>query len=309
MSEYTTQPTETPDAFWSIECHVTDADTAEAYATLMEEYALSVSFFEMDDGTTWHLAFVWPAATNAPEEGNKYLDRVRTRLQDRGLFIPDLTATYLAPRNWLLENQRTFKPFSIGPFFIYPSHYEGTIPAGQYPLKIDAATAFGSGEHPTTQGCLLAMSRLYEMGGAPARILDLGCGSGILALAAARLWPKAAIWALDNDPEAVQKTEYNAIENNLMQHIRSAVSEGVNGPLRQGNFDLILANILAEPLKHLASDLSGALAPQGVLILSGLLTRQEEDVLSAYRPFGFYSLSLPQGEWDTLVLTRSEVGQ
>ena len=211
--------------------------------------------------------------------------------------------------NWLEKSYQEFKPFSIGPFFIYGSHFEGDVPHGQIGLQVDAATAFGSGEHETTKGCMLAMLDLKGKGACPWNILDMGTGSGILALAAWKLW-KSPILAVDNDPESVVVTERHA-EMNGVSLSKSALStdcgDGFKTPSvsKKKPYELILANILAGPVIEMAPELVRVLDDNGYCVLSGMLVEQADLVASAYEGEG---LTLRQrydiGEWTTLVMQK-----
>lgn len=170
-------------------------------------------------------------------------------------------------------------------------------------LLIEPGLAFGTGQHETTQGCLLALDALARRRRF-ARPLDLGCGSGVLALAMARLW-RAQVAASDVDPRAVRETLANARVNALRPWVRGVVAAGLAAPeLRgRGRFDLIVANILARPLVRLAPEVARALAPGGALVLSGLLRRQEAEVRAAYRAQGLrLRRRFVLGDWSTLLL-------
>jgi len=211
--------------------------------------------------------------------------------------------------NWLEVSYQEFKPFSIGPFFIYGSHYEGKIPDAQIGLKVDAATAFGSGEHETTNGCLQAMLDLKGKGACPWNILDMGTGSGILALAAWKLW-KSPILAVDNDPESIVVTNRHA-EMNGVSLSKSALStdcgDGFNTPSvnKQKPYELILANILAGPVIEMAPALVRVLDDNGYCVLSGMLNQQADLVASAYEGEGLtFKNRYDIGEWTTLVMQK-----
>lgn len=212
--------------------------------------------------------------------------------------------------NWLEKAYHDFAPFSIGPFFIYGSHYKEGIPQDQIGLLVDAATAFGSGEHETTKGCMQAMLDLKGKGICPWNILDMGTGSGILALAAWKLW-KAPILAVDNDPESVRVTDRHAQMNGVALNktcLLTACGDGFNTPEvdQQKPYELILANILAGPVIEMAPDLCKVLDENGYCILSGMLTQQADLVTAAYEGEG---LSLKKrydiGDWSTLVMHKS----
>lgn len=210
--------------------------------------------------------------------------------------------------DWLAESYRALPSFSVGPFFIFGDHHEGVIPPeGALPLKIEAATAFGSGDHGTTAACLLALNSLKNKGCEPERILDMGCGSGILAIAASRLWPQSDVSAADNDPESVRVSLRHCRENKA-DAISVFQSEGYakESPVwMKAPYQLIVANILAAPLIEMAAEQSACVAEAGYLILSGMLEEQKERVAAAYESFGFAILEqFPRGEWVTLLLQK-----
>ncbi len=208
--------------------------------------------------------------------------------------------------DWLTKSYQQFPPFSVGPFFIYGSHYDGKIPNGQYGLQIDAATAFGSGEHGTTKGCLMAMLDLKDAGACPWNVLDMGTGSGILGIAAWKLW-KTPVLAVDNDPECVRVTEHHRDINKIpCADFTSETGDGFKTELVQQKkpFDLIIANILAAPLKEMAPELMAVTDENGYVILSGLLIEQADDVLAAYKNFTLQN-RYDVGDWSTLTLQNA----
>ncbi len=238
---------------------------------------------------------------------------------DRARLVADLSALTLAldvalapaevtivePEDWLAVTRRAFPAQPVGRFFIRASSDETPVPAGRIGLCLDAATAFGSGEHPTTRSCLLALDDLAAALPAAPRILDLGCGSGILAIAAARLWPAARVLAIDIDPEAVRVTTENARQNGVGAQIEVLVADGFDGIGQAGPFDLILANILAIPLKRLSGAAAAALSPGGRIVLSGILDPQADDVAAAYRQAGLdESARIRRDGWSALRLER-----
>ena len=211
--------------------------------------------------------------------------------------------------NWLEHSYKQFPPFSVGPFFIYGSHYEDSVPDGLIGLQIDAATAFGSGEHGTTSGCLQAMLDLKGQGACPWNVLDMGTGSGILGIAAWKLW-KTPVLAVDNDPEAVRVAAKHRDINNVPDSptdMRCRCGNGFNEETVQLRkpFDLIIANILPGPLKEMAEALVDAADENGAIILSGILNEQAEDVLGVYQALGLeHRKTLEIGEWSTLMLRK-----
>jgi ribosomal protein L11 methyltransferase len=166
--------------------------------------------------------------------------------------------------------------------------------------------AFGSGEHATTRGCLLALDDLARRRRLR-RVLDLGCGSGVLAIAAAKTWP-ARVLAADNDPVAVAVAAENAALNGVADRVRVVESDGYRHPAigAGGPYDLILANILADPLRGFARDLARRLAPGGAAVLSGIVDHQVRPVVLAHRPYGLrLRRTIAIGPWATLVLGRT----
>jgi ribosomal protein L11 methyltransferase len=211
----------------------------------------------------------------------------------------------LEPKDWLEVSRRAWPPIRVGRFFLKGSHFEGRAPAGSVPLTIDAGTAFGTGRHESTMGCLLALDRLGKSL-AVARALDVGCGSGVLALAVAKTW-KARVLACDIDPEAVRVTWANAARNGLSGLVRVVLSDGVRAAAAKGGapYDLVTANILAKPLVDMACGIARLAAPGGAVVLSGILGVEGNEVLSAYRSAGLRLLfRLDIGGWCTLVLGR-----
>ena len=208
--------------------------------------------------------------------------------------------------NWLEKCYQTFAPFEVGGFFIYGSHYEGGVPEGLTGLQIDAATAFGSGEHGTTKGCLLALEDLVAEGFKPAQILDVGSGSGILAIAGYKRYNVPCL-ATDNDRECVRVAALHRDLNDVpADALRSVYGEGYDVAEIKSDqpFDLIFANILAAPLRELAPDLAANLSKDGYAILSGMLVDQADSVLEAHTPHGLELKEKYEIDgWATLILS------
>ncbi len=224
-----------------------------------------------------------------------------------GIVLPEVHVERVPETDWLALNRRQFPPIRAGRFFVHGAHFEGTPPSGALVLRLDAGPAFGSGTHETTRGCLLAIDEILSERKV-ARPLDLGCGSGILALAIARA-TGVAVRASDIDPVAADTARANAAANGLAGLVTAVAEEGVGDWVAAGApYDLIVANILAEPLIALAPDIGAVFAPGGRLILSGLLTRQAQDVTAAYRAEGFSRIrAIVLGDWSTLILARETI--
>ena len=205
---------------------------------------------------------------------------------------------------WLARTQSSFPAQEVGRrFLIKGSHLGAGGMAGRITLTLDAGVAFGSGEHGSTRGCLRALELIARR--RPCRILDLGCGSGILAMAACKLLHRPVL-ATDIDPWSVRVARENAAANGLRNRLRSARATGWQPPARRGApYDLVFANILARPLCAMASGLAAHLAPGGTAILAGLLASQAAMVAAAHRRVGLVLVRRRQeGAWTPLVLRK-----
>ncbi len=210
-------------------------------------------------------------------------------------------------RDWVAQVRAELTPVAAGRFVVFGSHDRDRLPANRIGLEIEAAQAFGTGHHATTQGCLTALDRLARRGLVARRVADIGGGTGVLAMAAAALWPAAAI-AGDIDPLATATARANVAANGLSRRVACVTAAGLRHPrLHAGApYDLVFANILAGPLRRLAPQLAAHQPRGGVAILSGILARQAAGVAAVYRAWGY----LPQdavriGDWTTLVLRHA----
>jgi ribosomal protein L11 methyltransferase len=269
----------------------------------------SVSFSCRKNGKGWDFLWTFPQGLSVSRDD--LAERLGYLLEAFGLdaaLAKSLTLEENEDRNWLAECYRALPPLTIEPFFIYGSHFDGSPPENTIPLLIEAATAFGSGEHGTTASCLQALAALKDRGFTPPRILDMGCGSGILAAAAARLWPDSAVIAADNDPECVAVSEKH-VRVNAIPNISVYLSDGyaANSPVwEHAPYPLIIANILAGPLIDMAEAQCRALSAGGYIILSGTLQEQGEHVAAAYKSHGCELAEIfPGGEWVTLLMRKT----
>ncbi|MBM3647239.1 MAG: 50S ribosomal protein L11 methyltransferase [Alphaproteobacteria bacterium] len=225
-----------------------------------------------------------------------------------GAVEPDWHWETLPEIDWVAENQRSFQPFAVGPFWVHPSHNAGDPPAGRLLLEIDAGLAFGTGTHATTRGCLEMLATLDV--GETQYAADVGCGSGILTIAMAKLWRRPVIGG-DNDVQAIEVASENARLNGVGDLCRfvHAVGLGAAELQMRAPYDLIVANILADPLTELSDSFVAALRPGGRALLSGLLVEQVDHILSVYARRGLTlerQLDREKGgaQWRTLLLRR-----
>jgi ribosomal protein L11 methyltransferase len=276
------------------------AGAAIEVAAALDEIAGAVSAFEISPGD----AAEWKVEAYPPQAILDGALEIRLALAATaaGGALLGISEQPLHERDWLTENQRAFPPLRIGRFFIHGSHWRGPPPAGSIPIEIDAASAFGTGEHQSTAGCLMAFDRLAKQRRFR-QPLDIGTGSGILAIAAAKRLRRNVL-ASDIDAESVRVARHHVRRNGLAGLVRVEHGAGYRSrAVRHQHYDLIFSNILARPLIAMAPDLARALAPGGRAVLAGLLRRQEAMVLAAHRAQG---LALERriliDVWSTLVL-------
>lgn len=284
-----------------------DPDTLALFEAVFDHYAEAVTMFMedrsgMSDGDClWFLE----GFSRTPPDRPTVLAALEAVAAVEQVAVPDLLIERVPGVDWVLANLRDFPPIQAGRFFVHGSHWRGRPPVGSIGLEIDAGTAFGSGEHATTRGCLLALDALARRR-PRRRVLDLGAGSGILGIAAARLWHCPVI-ATDIDPAAVRVMAVNAALNRVRIHFTAQVSDGYRAPAitAHGPYDLIFSNILARPLCRFAPDLARHLAPGGVAVLSGLLDSQERRVMASHERQGLRLKRRVQVEgWTTLIIGR-----
>lgn len=231
---------------------------------------------------------------------------VRDTLAQAGEAIPDDAVTEnLRDRDWVAESLAGLTPVAAGRFFVHGAHDRARVPQAKIAIEIEAALAFGTGHHGTTRGCLLALDRVLKAH-RPRRILDVGTGTGVLAIAAAKAL-STQVLASDIDGQAVRIARANAYANGAGSSVEVVRAPGLSAaPITRGKpYDLVFANILLGPLKRLASPIARVLAPGGRVILSGLLDAQGASALAFYRAQGLslearFSLE----GWTTLVFAR-----
>ena len=272
---------------------ITARENVALVEAMLEGDALSIASFEaVPDGRAWRIE----ALFDAPPDRETLARAVET-------LAYRLSIAPLAKKNWIAESRRQLKPVAAGRYYVHGAHDPRHPSPSRIDLQIDAGQAFGTGRHASTHGCLLALDFLAKRCRRP-RLLDLGCGSGILALAAARTW-LVPVLASDIDHLAVKVARENARLNRLRHLFGAVAAAGFRHPTIRARapFDIILGNILARPLVRLAPAMRHHLAPGGMLVLSGLLAAQEAQVLNAYRAQRFRLLRrFARDGWHTLLL-------
>lgn len=275
---------------WKASVSLSKAEASDVSAALeLEGSAQAVLIAEepFADG-----AVVEALYTEEPDAA--YLTRITGR---------EISVAPLPDQDWIRLSQEGLPPVRAGRFFVYGAHDAGTVPHGVIPMKIEAGLAFGTGHHETTALCLAALSDLARERSFR-NVLDLGCGTGLLAIGAAKLW-KRRVLASDIDPVAVEVTRDNARANGVAPLVAAVTADGLTSPVlaNAAPYDLLIANILAGPLTQLAPAIQKALAPGAVLLLSGLLNNQEKLVTSFYQTLRFVG-ARRAGPWSALVLEK-----
>ncbi len=277
------------------------------FLTFFETLSETIVYFEAED--TKHIDSepedLWAIQVYLGNEPDLEMIEAKTSeiAEEFKINKPLLKMQKINDQDWVSEVQKTFVPIHSGSFFIHHSNYAGNVPEGKIAIEINAGRAFGTGEHETTSNCLKALSELSK--NKYINCLDMGCGSGILAIAIAKLWPNQ-ITAVDLDEQAVNVTEEN-IHINKTSFITTGQSDGYKSRLVEKNapYQLITANILANPLIEMANDAYNHLQKDGILILAGFLNNQMENVLSAHLSQGFTLMQIISEEnWPVLMLKK-----
>jgi ribosomal protein L11 methyltransferase len=284
---------------------------AELLTDRLADSEIAVSIAETGQGTC-ALAVYFPRSRYR-EKLRAAIGAVAGRRAARALRFSRLKAA-----DWVGQSLQGLAPVEAGRFVVHCEHDRGRIPINRIGIEIEAALAFGSGHHGTTRGCLLAFDRMCKSLRKPradarritkSRILDIGTGSGVLAIAAARALRRRVI-ATDIDPEAVAVARTNVRLNRATALVRIKTANGVSaaGLSSARDFEIIFANILLQPLLRLASSLRRRIAPGGRIVLSGLLRAQANAAIAAYRPLALES-RIELDEWVTLVLARRRLAR
>ena len=257
------------------------------------------------DGDAWRLDAYFERRPELPD-----LDLLRALVPSARALEPKVAR--LGNEDWVTLSQQGLEPIRAGRFFVHTPAHRGAAPPDSIAFEIDAGLAFGTGQHETTTGCLVALDRLKRDGTRFANLADIGTGTGLLAFAALKLWPTARAIASDIDPIAIEVAAENAAINRIRigrgpGQVELTIAPGLEHQRLRARapYELVIANILAGPLIALAPSLAGAVAPGGRLILAGLLDRQAEAVIAAYRRHGLRpAVRVDRGEWPTLVLRK-----
>lgn len=272
----------------------------------------SVTARRMGKGLPWRVEAIFDAAPDKDGLTEFLIDVLAAETPAEAGFEIRFTLAPLPEQDWLAMSQAALPPIRTRRFYVRQPHLPLPADLGaRHVLTIEAGMAFGTGHHATTKGCLLALEDLArsprpEAGrGAPSfRALDLGTGTGLLAIAAAKLWPRARVAASDIDPVAVEVARENCGLNGAPA-IQCVTAPGFRHARLAERFDLVIANILAGPLKRLARDMAAHTAGGGRVLLSGILDEQAADVLAVYRAVGFRLARRRDLEgWAVLVLAR-----
>ena len=274
--------------------------TVDALTEVLFEGDAAVAAFERPDGR-------WDVTVHFAQAPDQAL--VRRLVADAAGQDVASTISFdtVEPRDWVKASLEDLVPVPAGRFVVHGAHDRARVPHNKLGIEIEAALAFGTGHHGTTRGCLLLLDRVLKAH-RPRRVLDLGTGSGVLAIAAAKALCRPVL-ASDIDAPSVGVARQNARLNEVGHLVEAIGATGFSAPdfARHGPFDLVLANILANPLRQLAGPMSRQMAPKGLVILSGLLTHQAAGVVAAYRARGLVPLAHLRVEgWSSLLLRSTE---
>ena len=290
---------------------------------LADQDTIEAALLAHEDATEWDPSIVLAAceiADHRPEEWKleAFLPRKPAKKDlaaVAALFpgaAPRMATEALPETDWIMESQQGLAPIRAGRFHVRTPDFPACGEAGVFDFAIPASQAFGTGHHETTAGCLSMLTRMKRHGLIARNAADIGTGTGILAFAALKLWPRAIVTASDIDPLSAAVTLENAALNGIgigagSGEMTVTIAAGMASPLiaARGPYDLVIANILAGPLIELAADFSRALVPGGNLLLAGLLDTQEEKVRRACRRAGLRLAAREgRGDWSILWLRK-----
>lgn len=291
--------------FWMAELDV-PSDLVAAAEEMIGDEGVAVTSHEVSRpgvavSPDWRVQVLF----DAPPDEALWRERLTAVADGLGLSEAVIRFGHLPAQDWVRHTNKLNAPIRAGRFFLHGAHDADARPPGSLSLLLDAGLAFGTGRAPSTYGCLQAIDDLCRVR-PPRTMLDMGTGSGVLAMAAARAGVRQVL-AADIDPVAVDVTRENVRLNGLRGRVAALVASRPDDPLLAASkpYDLVVANILAEPLCRMARGLAAMVAPGGHLILSGLLAREERMIVARYRVTGLQlKRRIPREGWHTLVFQR-----
>ena len=282
--------------------HTNSREANEIFSSLdqIDDHAqFSFSIFQLDQEDDWCVELLFFGF-------NEIFDNSKAGALTQGkVKLENFQIVELPDEDWVSKSLKFLKPIHVGRFFIHGSHDQGVIPGGVIPIEIEAAQAFGTGHHETTAGCLVEIARLLNLRKFYS-VLDVGTGTGLLSIAIART-ARIPVLATDIDPIAVKVAGENIKKNKALGFVEVLCTNGVNHPVirRSGQFDLIVANILANPLIEMAGEISKHLFNFGILVLSGLQIQDEPKVRAKYSALGFVKVHRKlHNNWIVLTLEK-----
>jgi len=289
-----------PMTTWTALTTLPEEGAAAALADALEDLTpepTGIGIFEMEDGSgLWEIGGYFTAKPDVAALG------LLAAMHGARPFA----VSRVEDRDWVAQVRRELSPVHAGRFVVHGGHDRALIPGHLIGLEIEAAMAFGTGHHGTTKGCLLALDRLCRRGWMSRNTADIGCGTGVLAMAASAVWGQRVI-ATDIDAVAVATARANVRANRLGAAVLTAPAAGFCAPVLHARapYDLIFANILARPLRRMAADMARHSRAGSILILSGILNRQAKSVVATYAGHRFQCRDrIVIGEWTTLILRR-----
>jgi ribosomal protein L11 methyltransferase len=280
-----------------------DEQTARRVVDLLNESFFegqaAIAAFERPDGR-------WGISVHFAEPPDETSVRELVGIAAGGEIAQDIAFDTVEARDWVKATLEELVPVRAGRFIVHGQHDRSSIPPNKLGIEIEAALAFGTGHHGTTRGCLLLLDQVLKAC-RPRRVLDVGTGTGVLAIAAAKAL-RVKVLASDIDPLSVRVARDNARLNDSGNWVATIEATGFSAPqfANRGPFDLVLANILANPLRQMATEMASHLAPSALVILSGLLPHQAQGVIAAYRARGLVLQRHLQIEgWSSLLMRNA----
>lgn len=275
-----------------------EAEALGAALERLDPEPTGIGVFELEDGSgLWEVGGYFDAPP----------DETSLAILTAAMGAKPFTVSKVPETDWVAHVRRELRPVEAGRFFVHGSHDMDKIPANATALLIEASMAFGTGHHGTTLGCLQAIDRLAGEGFVPGTVADIGCGTAVLAMAAAATWP-ARVVASDIDPVAIDVANVNLAANGMSERVPTVTAAGFDHPdiMAFAPFDLVFANILKGPLAELAPDIWTATASEGRVILSGILNDQAQSIINVYSRLGFNLLHHDRiVDWSTLTLSKA----